>query len=66
MDFVINLQHYILFLKNEEVDYEISLEDILKAETKRAMRTDDPYLKLNLKNGKPIHMVFKSIRERER
>ena len=56
----------ILFLKNDAVDCEISLEDILKAEIKRVMRIGDPYLRLNLKNGKTIHMVFKSIRERER
>ncbi len=56
----------ILFLKNDEVDYEISLEDILKAEIKRVMRIGDPYLRLNLKNGKTIHMVYESIRERER
>ena len=56
----------ILFLKNDEVDYEISLEDILKAEIKRVMRIGDPYLRLNLKNGKTIHMVFESIGERER
>jgi len=42
------------------------LEDILKTETKRVMRIDDSYLRLNMKNGKPIHMVFESIRERER
>ena len=56
----------ILFLKNDVVDCEISLEDILKAEIKRVMRIGGPYLRLNLKNGKTNHMVFESIGKRER
>lgn len=54
----------ILFLKDDEVAYELSLEDILKAETKRVMRFGDPYLRLHLKNGELAHVVFESIRER--
>ena len=54
----------ILFLRDNEVEHELLLEDVLKAETKRVMRFGDPYLRLHLKSGELAHVVFESIRER--
>lgn len=54
----------ILFLKNDEINYEIPLENVLKAESKRVMKMGSPYITLQLKDGNLIHVVFESIRER--
>ena len=54
----------LLFLKDGDIDSEIPLENIALAESKRYLRLGTPYLKLVLKNGSIVHMVFENISQR--
>jgi len=54
----------LVFLNNEDIDYEIPLEDIVQTTSKRYLRLGTPYLRLELKNGNIIHIVFENISQR--
>ncbi len=54
----------LLFLKNEEIDSEISLTNIKEATFKRYARFGTPYLRLTLQDGNTTHLVFESLIQR--
>ena len=54
----------LVFLKDGEIDSEIPLENIALAESKRYIHLGTPYLKLVLKDGSIVHMVFENIYQR--
>lgn len=60
---VLTNQRLILF-KDGDIDYEVSLENILEATPSRHLRIGTPYLTLQLNDGATIHLVFESISER--
>lgn len=51
----------IAFLKDEEIDYEISLEDIAEAVPDNVGFAGNPYLRLELKNGDAISIIFQCV-----
>ncbi len=53
----------LLFLKGNEVDHEMALEKIEEAVYKSTLGTN-PRIRLNLKDGSVLHVVFESISSR--
>jgi hypothetical protein len=51
----------LVFLKDNKVDFEIPLANIIKAEYKAYMRIGTAYIKLMLSNGGIMHIVFESM-----
>lgn len=51
----------IIFLKDEEIDYEIPLEDIVEAVPDRVGFAGNPYLRLELKNGDAVSIIFQCV-----
>jgi len=51
----------IVFLKDEEIDYEIPLEDIKEAVSASVGFAGNPYLRLELKNGDAISIIFQCV-----
>lgn len=48
----------IVFLKDDEIDYEIPLKDISKVVRNKVGFSGNPYLRLELKNGEAISITF--------
>jgi len=53
----------LVLLKDSEIDYEVSLENIVKAVPKKVL-WHQPYLKLELKDGNTVIVVFESVVQR--
>jgi len=51
----------IVFLKDEEIEYEIPLEDIKEAVPDRVGFAGNPYLRLELKNGDAVSIIFQCV-----
>lgn len=51
----------IVFLKGEETDYEIPLKDIKEAVPDRVGFAGNPYLRLELKNGDAVSIIFTCV-----
>jgi len=51
----------IVFLKEAEIDYEIPLEDIREAVPDNVGLAGNPYLRLELKNGDAVSIIFQCV-----
>lgn len=51
----------IIFLNDEEIDYEIPLEDIKEAVPDKVGFAGNPYLRLELKNGDATSIIFQCV-----
>jgi hypothetical protein len=51
----------IVFLKDAEIDYEIPLEDIREAVPDNVGLAGNPYLRLELKNGDAVSIIFQCV-----
>jgi hypothetical protein len=51
----------IVFLKDEKIDYEIPLKDIKEAVPASVGFAGNPYLRLELKNGDAVSIIFQCV-----
>jgi len=51
----------VVFLKGEEIDYEVSLKDIKEAVPDSVGFAGNPYLRLELKNGDAVSIIFQCV-----